>query len=191
MWVSGLLRADGRTLKHRFGDDLQRRIDNCEDDALRLCSIVFSSGLKSPSVRPRVGRMLRAAWDGVREGDGIWHGGVLRAVHELGSTTVVIVTYDSTDGNVANRDTQHCFVADGQDLAPGSAYLAPGGMQMMLSGKNRLRILAGDARLNYKPSVDLTFGSAVKYYGNRTLLAHQSTIMRQCDLSVFYWCKRL
>ena len=42
-------------------------------------------------------------------------------------------------------------------------------MQMMLSGKNRLRILAGDARLNYKPSVDLTFGSAVKYYGNRTL----------------------
>ncbi|MDB9894641.1 chemotaxis response regulator protein-glutamate methylesterase [Reinekea forsetii] len=58
---------------------------------------------------------------------------------------------------------------DGQDLAPGSAYLAPGGMQMMLSGKNRLRILAGDARLNYKPSVDLTFGSAVKYYGNRTL----------------------
>ena len=58
---------------------------------------------------------------------------------------------------------------DGQDLAPGSAYLAPGGMQIMLSGKNRLRILAGDARLNYKPSVDLTFGSAVKYYGNRTL----------------------
>ena len=69
MWVSELLRADGRTLKHRFGDDLQRRIDNCEDDALRLCSIAFGSGLKSPSVRPRVGRMLRAAWDGVREGD--------------------------------------------------------------------------------------------------------------------------
>ena len=81
MWVSELLRADGRTLKHRFGDDLQRRIDNCEDDALRLCSIAFGSGLKSPSVRPRVGRMLRAAWDGVREGDYIWHGGVLCAVH--------------------------------------------------------------------------------------------------------------
>ena len=26
MWVSELLRADGRTLKHRFGDDLQRRV---------------------------------------------------------------------------------------------------------------------------------------------------------------------
>ena len=62
MWVSELLRADGRTLKDRFGHDLQRRIDNCEDDALRLCSIAFGSGLKSPSLRPRVGRTLRAAW---------------------------------------------------------------------------------------------------------------------------------
>ena len=114
MWVIELLRADGRTPKHRFGDDLQRRIDNCEDDALRLCSIAFGSGLKSPSVRPRVGRMLRAAWDGVRKGDYIWHGGVLCAVHELRSTTVVIVTYGITDGNVANRDTQHCFVAEGE-----------------------------------------------------------------------------
>ena len=37
-------------------------------------------------------------------------------MHELGSTTVVIFTYDITDGNVANanRDTQHCFVADGE-----------------------------------------------------------------------------
>ena len=83
MWVSGLLWADDRTLKHRFGGDLQRRIDNCEDDALRLCSIAFGSGLKSPSVQPRVGRMLRAAWDGVREGDSIWHVGVLCTVREL------------------------------------------------------------------------------------------------------------
>ena len=58
-----------RTLKHRFGHDLQRRIGNCEDDALRLCSIAFGSGLKSPSVRPRVGRVFRAAWGGVRAGD--------------------------------------------------------------------------------------------------------------------------
>ena len=69
MWASELLRADGRTLKNSFGSDLQRYVDNCEDDALRLCSIAFGSGPKSPSVRPRVGRMLRAAWDGVRKGD--------------------------------------------------------------------------------------------------------------------------
>ena len=58
--------------------------------------------------------MLRAAWDGARKGDYNWNGGVLCAVHALESTTVVIVTYDTTDGNVANRDTQHCFVADGE-----------------------------------------------------------------------------
>ena len=85
MWVNELLRADGRTLKHRLGDDLQRRIGNCKDDALRLCSIAFGSGLKSPPVRPRVGRTLRAAWDGVREGYYIWHGGVLSAVRERGA----------------------------------------------------------------------------------------------------------
>ena len=82
MWVSELLRADGRTLTHRFGHDLQRRIGNYEDGALRLCSIAFGSGLKSPSVRPRVGRVLRAAWDGVRAGDCIWHGGVLCGVRQ-------------------------------------------------------------------------------------------------------------
>ena len=56
MWVSERIRADGRTLKDRFDRDLQRRIGNHEDDALRLCSIAFGSGPKSPSVRPRVGR---------------------------------------------------------------------------------------------------------------------------------------
>ena len=58
--------------------------------------------------------MLRAAWDGVRKGDYTWYGGVLCAVGTLGSTTVVIVTYAITDGNVANRDMQHFFVADGE-----------------------------------------------------------------------------
>ena len=80
MWASEPLRTDSRTLRNRFGDDLKRRIDNCEDDALWLCPIAFGSGLTPPSVRPRVGRMLRAAWGGVRAGDYIWHGGMLRAV---------------------------------------------------------------------------------------------------------------
>ena len=114
MWVSEPLRADGRTLKHRFGHDLQRRIGNCEDDALRPCSIAFGSGLKPP-VRPRVGRVLRAAWDGVRAGDGyIWHGGVLCGVRQLGSSTVLLTTCGCLEGTVANRDTQHCFETDGE-----------------------------------------------------------------------------
>ena len=33
-------------------------------------------------------------------------------MRELGSTTVVLTTYERSYGTVANRDTQHCFVAD-------------------------------------------------------------------------------
>jgi two-component system chemotaxis response regulator CheB len=40
---------------------------------------------------------------------------------------------------------------------------------MILSQKGKLKIMAGDERLNYKPSVDLTFGSAVKYYSRNVL----------------------
>ena len=58
--------------------------------------------------------MLRAAGGGVRAGDYIWHGGVLCAVRQLGNTTVALTTYDRSDGTVENRETQHCFVADGE-----------------------------------------------------------------------------
>ncbi len=54
-------------------------------------------------------------------------------------------------------------------LEPGLALLAPGGQQMMLSSRERVRVLPGDERLNYKPSVDLCFSSAAKYYTNRVL----------------------
>ena len=112
--VSELLWADGRTLRNHFSGGLQRRIGSCGEDALRLCSIAFGSGLKSPSVRPRVGRMLRAAWDCVREGYYIWYGGILCAVRELGSTLVALTTYGRFDGTVASRESQHRFAADGE-----------------------------------------------------------------------------
>ena len=58
--------------------------------------------------------MLRAAWDGVRAGDYIWHGGVLCGVRQLGSSTVLLTTYGCSEGTVANRDTQYCFETDGE-----------------------------------------------------------------------------
>jgi two-component system chemotaxis response regulator CheB len=53
---------------------------------------------------------------------------------------------------------------DGDELKPGHAYLAPGGKQMLLDGRSTLRVkvIAGDERLNYKPSLDLTFASAAR-----------------------------
>lgn len=60
---------------------------------------------------------------------------------------------------------------DGDVLRPGHAYLAPGGKQMLLDGRMpmRIRIVDGDERLNYKPSLDVTFGSVARDLGGKVL----------------------
>ncbi|PTA50750.1 chemotaxis response regulator protein-glutamate methylesterase [Shewanella morhuae] len=61
---------------------------------------------------------------------------------------------------------------NGDMLKPGCAYLAPGGMQMMIErtgSTGRLKILAGSADMNYKPCVDITFASASKAFGGDIL----------------------
>ncbi len=61
---------------------------------------------------------------------------------------------------------------DGDMLRPGLALLAPGGKQMMIeirSGKPLVRIMPGDERLNYRPSVDVTFGSLARAFPGKTL----------------------
>ncbi|PKM31561.1 MAG: chemotaxis response regulator protein-glutamate methylesterase [Gammaproteobacteria bacterium HGW-Gammaproteobacteria-11] len=58
---------------------------------------------------------------------------------------------------------------DGDALRPGVALLAPGGKQMMVDGRGVVRILPGDERLNFKPCVDVTFGSAAKAFRDKVL----------------------
>ena len=61
---------------------------------------------------------------------------------------------------------------DGDLLRPGSAYLAPGGRQMMLDGRGssaRIRIIDGNDKVNYKPCVDITFASLAKSHGDKVL----------------------
>ncbi|MCG6199824.1 protein-glutamate methylesterase/protein-glutamine glutaminase [Psychromonas antarctica] len=61
---------------------------------------------------------------------------------------------------------------DGDLLQPGCAYLAPGGKQMLIDGRSghaKIRIHEGSEKLNYKPSVDITFASLSKCYANRVL----------------------
>ena len=62
--------------------------------------------------------------------------------------------------------------ANGDLLKPGCAYLAPGGMQMMVErtgGSGRLKVIAGSADMNYKPCVDITFASASKAFSGDVL----------------------
>lgn len=61
---------------------------------------------------------------------------------------------------------------DGDLLRPGLALLAPGGKQMMVEnrgGQGAIRILPGDQRLNYKPCVDVTFGSLARSFPGKAL----------------------
>ena len=62
--------------------------------------------------------------------------------------------------------------SDGELLEPGCAYLAPGGKQMLIdgrSGRGKINIHEGSEKLNYKPSVDITFASLSKIYANKVL----------------------
>lgn len=61
---------------------------------------------------------------------------------------------------------------DGDALKKGQILLAPGGKQMIISRRghhSHVKILDGDERLTYKPSVDVTFGSAAKSYPGHVL----------------------
>ncbi|MDF0532996.1 chemotaxis response regulator protein-glutamate methylesterase [Shewanella sp. A32] len=61
---------------------------------------------------------------------------------------------------------------NGDAMRPGCAYLAPGGMQMMVERagvSGRIKVVAGTPDMNYKPSVDITFASAAKAFGGDVL----------------------
>lgn len=60
---------------------------------------------------------------------------------------------------------------DGESMHPGCAYLSPGGKQMLVENRNGgvVRVIPGDDRLHYKPSLDVTFGSVAMEYGARVL----------------------
>ncbi len=76
----------------------------------------------------------------------------------------------------AERLNKQCNIrvreaVDGDLLAPGLALLAPGGKQLMLDKRNGgcVRVLPDDDRVNYKPSLDITFGSAANSFGDKAL----------------------
>ncbi len=62
---------------------------------------------------------------------------------------------------------------DGEKLLPGTAYLAPGGMQMFIKGTKRnssIEIRAAKSDQTYKPSIDLTLESLIPICPAETLV---------------------
>jgi two-component system, chemotaxis family, protein-glutamate methylesterase/glutaminase len=61
---------------------------------------------------------------------------------------------------------------DNMPLQPGSVYIAPGGKQMVFEGTARnaiIRIRPTDPRLQFSPSVDVTFGAASRIFNGEIL----------------------
>jgi two-component system chemotaxis response regulator CheB len=58
---------------------------------------------------------------------------------------------------------------DGDMLQPGHVLVAPGGKQLIFDKRGSVKILPGDERVSYKPSVDITFASASNVYGGAVL----------------------
>ena len=77
----------------------------------------------------------------------------------------------------AQRLNQLCAItvkeaADGDVLQPGTAFLAPGGKQMVLEtrgGRQVVRVLDSEPGQTYKPSVDTTFSSIARVFPSQTL----------------------
>ncbi len=78
----------------------------------------------------------------------------------------------------AKRLDQLCAInirhtEDGDELVPGTAFLAPGGRQMMVekstAGKSVLRIKDSEPGQTFHPSVDTTFESVSRVFPNSTL----------------------
>lgn len=75
---------------------------------------------------------------------------------------------------LADRLNKQCHVrvqeaSDGDMLERGKVLIAPGGKQLLFDKRGCVKILPGDERMNYKPSVDITFASASNVYRNNVL----------------------
>ncbi len=61
---------------------------------------------------------------------------------------------------------------DGEQIKPGTAYLAPGGKQMELSRKGSIAVIqitGSQPGQNYKPCVDITFSSVANFFRGNVL----------------------
>ena len=94
---------------------------------------------------------------------------ILLVQHMPGTFTTAFAQRLNSNCNISVKEAEH-----GDILKPGHAYLAPGGRQMLIENIGLSKsIVITDAsaseKVNYKPSVDLTFGSLAKAFGGDVL----------------------
>jgi two-component system chemotaxis response regulator CheB len=94
----------------------------------------------------------------------------------LGIGTVVVEQLpEGFTAALADRLDRHSALevreaGGGEQLNPGSVYLAPGGRHLRLAGDGKLLISDDPPVDNLRPRADLVVGDAVRLYGERVLL---------------------
>lgn len=58
---------------------------------------------------------------------------------------------------------------DGEAVVPGKVYIAPGGMQMLVTKNSSLKITNEDFKVLYRPCVDILLNSVIDVYGGNVL----------------------
>jgi two-component system chemotaxis response regulator CheB len=122
------------------------------------------------SINPGSLRAVRAVLIGTSTGGPVALQEVLKHLPKTFPLPIVLVQHmpASFTPAFAERLNKLCQIevreaATGDMLKPGLALLAPGGMQLLLEGGSttRIRIADSDPGIIYKPSVDISFQSAV------------------------------
>ncbi len=140
------------------------------------CS-VSTRNCKAQVVAPRIGHSVELLVIGASTGGPVALQKLLSALPADFPAPILVIQHmpASFTPAFAERLNGLCKIqvkhgVDGQRLEKGVAILAPGAKQMIVVPKqNTIRILDGDERLTYKPSVDVTFGSAAKAFPGKVL----------------------
>lgn len=92
---------------------------------------------------------------------------ILLIQHMPSTFTAAFAARLNTLCKIQVKEAQH-----GDRLQPGVAYLAPGGKQVLIDNKSSgmsLKVVDSPDGINYKPSVDITFGSTAQAYRDKVL----------------------
>ena len=103
---------------------------------------------------------------------------VLRQLPASFSVPIVVIQHMPPNFTrvFAERLDRQCAIGvreakNGEILEPGMVWVAPGGFQLIFdrNRRERIKVMEGDNRMSYKPSVDITFASAAGVFGGRVL----------------------
>lgn len=163
----------------------QSRVGSVLPEAKSAPAMKSSSLMREPEPAPRVNRQrvvlrgkVKLLVIGSSTGGPVAVLEVLKHLPANFPVPVVIIQHmpENFTKAFADRLNNQCRVsvkeAENNDrLQPGKVLLAPGGKQLMFDTKGSpcVKIIDGDERMNYKPSVDVAFASAANTYGSGVL----------------------